>query len=358
MTKRILVWFWSGGGGGSQFAVNWARRLAQRFGAGNVALSLRADDPAIARAHTLGLETFAAEVMSNRHRPLASLSGLHTASRVLADHMRRSGAEVAALAMNFATAAPLSLTLRKPLVYCAHDPEPHPGDYAAQAQRATQALLLRRANRVLALSHYAGERLRRRVGAKLEVAPLSAVFAPDPTPPRTEGPVHFLFAGRMIAYKGLDLLADALDRIAARDDWRLTLVGEGPALTDAMLARLRRPQVRHARRAWLSEAELEALIGDCDVLLAPYRSATQSGVVAQALARGKPCLVTPVGALSEQIGAGRAGWIASAADGESVAKTMELLLDDPRARTEKSAAALALARDAWARDYWSWLEAL
>lgn len=242
MAKSFLIWFWSGGGGGSAFAVNLARRLAREYGADAVKLSLRADDPALTRARALGLRALGADIVSDRKRPLATLARLAHARAVLAEHAR--GAEAVIVAMNFAVAAPLSLQLKQKLIYCAHDPLPHPGDYAPLWQRATQKLLLARAARVVALSEYAAGLLRARgLGAKLAVAPLASVYEPQAPHARGPGPARLLLAGRMLAYKGLDILAAALKPIAARDDWRLTIAGHGPALDAAMSGRFAHAQV-------------------------------------------------------------------------------------------------------------------
>jgi glycosyltransferase involved in cell wall biosynthesis len=90
------------------------------------------------------------------------------------------------------------------------------------------------------------------------------------------------------------------------------------------------------------------------VALAPYRSATQSGIVAQAMAHGKPCVATPVGALPEQVGAG--GWIAREASAEAFAASLAQALDGDR--EAKARAAHAIARAVWEHDYWGWLSAL
>lgn len=355
MSPRILVWFWSGGGGGSAFAVRLAERLRERFGADAISISLRGDDPLIARAWAAGLDVKAADIVSDRRRPLSSLLGLAEASRTIAAHA--SGADLVVAAMNFATLAPLVWTLNKPLVYCAHDPAPHPGDYAVLAQRVTQALIMARAARVVALSDFAGSMLRRDsvVGEKLHVAPLSSVFKPEDAPRELGSPVRFLCLGRMMAYKGLDILADALPSLASRQDWRLTIAGRGPALDAGMAARFRLPQVEAVRDEWLEEGEIEDLLRSHDVLVAPYVSATQSGVVAQALACGMPCVVTPVGALGEQIEHGRAGWVASAAEASELARALQSVLDHPESIAVKAAGARAVAREAWQADSWGWL---
>lgn len=357
-TPRILIWFWSGGGGGSLFAYNLARRLSVRFGARAVTLSLRADDPTLERARDADFSVLAANIVSDRRKPLTTLSSLTRGARILADQARN--ADLVIVPMNFASAAPLSAGLKQPLVYCAHDPEPHPGDYARMLQRATQTVLLSRARKVMALSEYAAGRLRALGVAahKVEVAPLQSVFEPSPSRSKNGNLVQLVLAGRMIAYKGVDILADALAPLKTRDDWRLKIAGLGPALDDRMLARFAHPQIERAERAWMKDAELEALIANADVVLAPYRSATQSGVVAQAIAHGTPCIVTPVGALGEQIGKGEAGWIADRADASAFAAVMSRALDQPGDRAEKAAAALNLARKAWEDDHWGWLDHL
>lgn len=357
--SRFLIWYWSAtGGGGSQFAVNLSRRLAKRFGAGAVRLSLHADDPLLARASAEGdFETLAADVTTSRGQPLSSLMALADSKRVLEEHA--CDCDVVIVPMNFATAAPLAPSLRQPLVYFAHDPTPHPGDYAALGQRVTQALLISRASRVVALSRYAAGELTRLgvVERKLVTTPLSAVFEPQAQPARSGGPMRFLFAGRMMAYKGGGILAGALPELAAHDNWRLTIAGAGPALDESLRQRLSHPNITILPN-WMSEPELESHIAACDILLAPYRSATQSGVVAQALAFGKPSIVTPVGALPEQIGDGAAGWIASAADARALAEILVRVVKDDTSWAAKAAGAAEVATRAWNDDHWAWLDAI
>ena len=189
---RILVWFWSHGGGGSQFAVNLARRLRRDFGDANVALSMKAGDPMADAARDEGIEVRLADVVSHRARPFASLFGLNAAGKIIADHSR--GADVVVATMNFATLAPLSLGLAKPLVYCAHDPAPHPGDYAAAGQRLSQSVLLKRSDVVVALSQFAADALARdRAVASNSLLRLSSLCFSLPSP-RTTRAFRFLSA--------------------------------------------------------------------------------------------------------------------------------------------------------------------
>jgi glycosyltransferase involved in cell wall biosynthesis len=353
MTRRLLIWFWSGGGGGSQFALRLAQRLMLHFGADAVTLSLRSDDPILALARDVGVNALAANIISDRRRPLETLESLARSERTLASHAE--SADIVIVPMNFAVASVLSGRLRQPIVYCAHDPEPHPGDYASLAQRFTQSLLLRRATRVVALSNYAAGLLRRNgFGDKLHTVPLGSVFRPEAASSRAGGePCRFLFAGRMIAYKGLDVLADAI-ALLSPDEFELTLAGAGPALTAALIERFRSLGAK-PRDGWLSEGELDVLMRHADVVAAPYTSATQSGVVAQAMALGRPCVVTPVGALPEQVA--DTGWIAKGTSPRDVADAMQDAIS-LASRTHKASLARENAERLWSEDHWSWLSAV
>ena len=353
--KRILVWFWSHGGGGSQFAANLAYRLGVEFGHDRVVLSLASHDPTVVSARARGVEVRTADIVSDRRRPLESIIGLAKSANTIAQHAH--DCDVLIAAMNFATLAPLSTTISKPLVYCAHDPSPHAGDYAAFGQRVTQSWLLKRADQVVALSNYAADILRADPGvaARLRVAPLSSVFEPREAQAKRDGPLRFLFAGRMIAYKGLDLLADALDLLPPSDLWRLTIAGTGPALTGELTRRLTRRGAEVFDRRF-SEAELAQLFAESDVILAPYIEASQSGVVSDGLAAGKPCVVTAVGGLPEQIGFGSAGWIARERTSAALARTIELAVYDDQARVNLSAGSKTLGIEFWKGNVWGWLD--
>lgn len=329
-----------------------ARRLGVRFGAERVTLSLLDQDPTRSFAQSLGVNILSASNVSDRKRPLATLAGLAQSARVLSEHVKRARADVVCIAMNFASAAPLALTLRRPVAYFAHDPVAHAGDYARGMQKFTQDFLLKRSKAVVALSRFGAEQLNGVSRARLHVAPLSSVFAPQAADRNQRAsPVRLLMLGRMLDYKGLDVLADALPAIHAHQHWRLTIAGDGPALDAQMAARFADPRIS-VRRGWLSHAETQDLLRTHDVMLAPYREASQSGVVCEALAWGLPVIAAPVGALAEQIGNGRAGWLS---EPQAFGMTLAEMLNDPATRMRKAEAARGLAQEFWEQECWEWL---
>ena len=113
-----------------------------------------------------------------------------------------------------------------------------------------------------------------------------------------------LMFGRLLAYKGIDLLIAALENMPATMEFNLRVVGLGPETAELRtLAAM--PGVTVENR-WVPEDEIAALISWADVMVLPYREASQSGVGAVALAAGKQVLATRVGGLEEQF-AGEAG---------------------------------------------------
>ncbi len=224
-------------------------------------------------------------------------------------------------------------------------------------QSRMQHRLIRASSGVVALSDHVAEQIEAagllREGRRCEVIPLSAHDVASRRTPRPSPaqPIALLFLGRLLPYKGLSLLAQALAPLRDHRGWRLTVAGDSPEADQVRALFADFPQVE-IRTGLLDESEVDGLIRDHDVLVCPYLEASQSGVVAEALYQGMPCLVTPVGGLPEQIGFGRAGWVAEAVSSEALAETLRGVLDAPAAIGRMSAGALDLVRVAGAATAW------
>ena len=139
-----------------------------------------------------------------------------------------------------------------------------------------------------------------RPGTRLVVAAhppvaFGAVAPPDAHP----GPRRVLSFGRLLPYKGLDLLAEALRLLGPCPDLELRVVGQGPE--SAALAALRALPGVTVENRWVPEDEIGALLGWSDIVVLPYREASQSGVAAAALAAGRRVVATRVGGLAGQL---------------------------------------------------------
>ncbi len=316
------MWQWGRRGAGPRYALELARALRRSPGV-EVVLSLSngaeimagLDECDLPVPTYAGLAGWAGRLLTI---PLAAPA---LARRLCA--LRLDGAVCAMPApLDLLMAAALGLA-RIPYAVAVHDAVPHPGDMLP-AQAVLQRLLLRRAAALVALSaHVAGQLAPSgRPVLRSRLSPLS--YGPAAPPRQHGGPLRLLSFGRLLPYKGLDLLADALARIGpGRAEMRV--VGSGPE--SAELEALRRlPWVRVENR-WVPEAEVGALLGWADALVLSHREASQSGVAAAALAAGRMVVATRVGGLAEQL-AGQPGARLCEPDAESLAAAIEALLTD------------------------------
>ncbi|HCK83454.1 MAG TPA: hypothetical protein DHW63_02720 [Hyphomonadaceae bacterium] len=215
---------------------------------------------------------------------------------------------------------PVFAAARVPRMCLVHDVVPHSGDITAMAQEWLLSSALR-AQRVLTLSGFARTQLLR--SGRVKGDRLVTLFHPDfamanaPFPQRREKGLSVMFLGRVLPYKGLDLLVGAVEHVRALGvEIQLGVFGEGPL--GALESRLRRLGAE-VRNQWLSQAEIADGLGRYEVVAAPHREITQSGVVAHAFGAGRPVIATPVGALPEQVENGVTGLIAAQCTAESLA---------------------------------------
>ena len=245
---------------------------------------------------------------------------------------------------------------RRPSVLTAHDllpREPRPGQAYAQ-RRLYEAV-----DAVVVHSRYGRDQLVGRLGvdaSKVRVIPHGAFKhlttqpgeLPLPDELRAESPV-VLFFGLLRPYKGLDVLLDAWRGI---DDAELWIVGR-PRMTIEPLRARAPANVRFVPR-YVSDAELPAFFRRADVVVLPYSRTErfdQSGVLATALAFGKPTVVSDVGGFGEVAAAGAARLVPPNDPG-ALHDALERLLADPQEREGLAWGALAAASGPY-----SWQEA-
>jgi glycosyltransferase involved in cell wall biosynthesis len=137
-----------------------------------------------------------------------------------------------------------------------------------------------------------------------------------------------LFFGLIRPYKGLDVLIEAFAKLD--DSYRLIIAGE----TYAGRTELQRQLENHRgkdRILWIDkyidDQDVPELFAVADVVVLPYRSATQSGITAMAFHFGIPVIATNVGGLAETIEHGRNGLIVSAPDAGELASSINTYFD-------------------------------
>jgi glycosyltransferase involved in cell wall biosynthesis len=245
----------------------------------------------------------------------------------------------------------------RPLVLTAHDllpREPRPG------QARSQRRLYDRVDAIVVHSDYGRRQLVEELGippAKVHVIHhgafeyLTRITPKLPAelgdPPATT-PIA-LFFGLLRPYKGVGTLLEAWHGISDAELW---IVGR-PRMPLEPLRAAAPPNARFLPR-FVDDAELVALFERADVVVLPYQRTErfdQSGVLATALAFGKPVVLSDIGGFGEVAATG-AGVLVPPDDPPALQAALQRLIDDP---AERERLALA-AREAAAGPY-SWDEA-
>jgi glycosyltransferase involved in cell wall biosynthesis len=144
-------------------------------------------------------------------------------------------------------------------------------------------------------------------------------------------PIDVLFFGRILPYKGLDVLLQADPLIRNHlPDYRLAIVGEGNLAPYRSLIPSG-PCVKIVNR-FVSRGEASRFLRSAKVVVLPYIDASQSGVAAAALGVGTPVVVTAVGSLPEIIQDGRTGLVVPPNDPAALAEAISSLLTDEALR--------------------------
>jgi glycosyltransferase involved in cell wall biosynthesis len=242
---------------------------------------------------------------------------------------------------------------RGPIVLTAHDllpREPRPGQTWAQ-RRLYDAV-----DAVVVHSSYGRDLLVGRLGvdpAKVRVIhhgvfkhlTVQAHEVPLPAELRAVGAPVVLFFGLLRPYKGIETLLEAWRGIGSGAE--LWVVGRPRMPLEPLRARA--PSgVRFIPR-FVSDAELPAFFRRADIVALPYSRTERfdfSGVMATALAFGKPIVVSDVGGFAEVAAAGAARLVAPDDPG-ALRDAIESLLDDQQAREGLAWGALTAAKGAY-----------
>lgn len=118
-----------------------------------------------------------------------------------------------------------------------------------------------------------------------------------------EGKKYMLFFGLVRAYKGLDLLLDAFGLVKDKlPDLQLIIAGEFYEEEEkyrSQIASLGLNERVIIRNEFVPDGDLRKYFGASELIVQPYKTATQSGVTQVAFHFEKPMLVTNVGGLGE-----------------------------------------------------------
>lgn len=222
-----------------------------------------------------------------------------------------------------------------------HDPVPHSGE-ASWREKIPKKLFFPLAKGFFFYSEFALKQFEKyytRVknalyGIKLQPYTFVQTYIGE----RSAKPGYVLFFGRLSYYKGIDILLNAIPIIVKELPNQHFIIAGKPdydfKLDETLLQKVK-SNVTFIER-FLSTEELVKLIDNAQMVVCPYRDATQSGVVMTTFAVGKPVVATNVGSFAEYISDGVNGLLAEP-DSPSIAqKILEALKNDFYADLQKN----------------------
>jgi len=243
-----------------------------------------------------------------------------------------------------------------PLVLTVHDTNPFNGAPSSGLQGVGMGRLFDAFERLIVHTARGRDRLISQGVDPSRIAVLPhGLLGGDATPQRPDLPddvVTFLVFGKIKSYKGIDVLIEAFARLPPRlrDKARLRVVGK-PYMD---LGPLRALAMGHGvdpglEPRFVADEDLPGLFGPGTIATFPYREIEASGVLALALAHGRPILASRIGGFAEALADGVHGQLVPPDDPGALAAAMARFLDNPdfMAACAGNVAALARTMPAW-----------
>ena len=134
-----------------------------------------------------------------------------------------------------------------------------------------------------------------------------------------------LYFGFVRPYKGLIYLIEAMPMIISKIDVKLLIVGEFWEDKGSYLRRIRQLSIeKHVLviDRYIPNEEVGVYFNAANVIVLPYISATQSGIIQMAFGFNKPVITTNVGGLSEVVKNGKTGYVVPPKDSKALAEAV------------------------------------
>jgi glycosyltransferase involved in cell wall biosynthesis len=135
-----------------------------------------------------------------------------------------------------------------------------------------------------------------------------------------------LYFGLIRPYKGLDIMIKALGTIKHEfDDYTALILGEAYEDSQKYVDLIKSEGISSYtifRNEFIADSELPLYFSAADVLVLPYRTATQSGIVGIALQMDRPVIATQVGGLGEYIHEGETGYLVEPENPEAMGQAI------------------------------------
>lgn len=351
---NVLFWFWGRTAGGARYSLEVAKVLSTTPGV-NLYLSLSRQSEFFEEFEALSVPGLHVDTYESFGEMLCQTRHLPKYRRQLARFIRENKIDVVYAPMTHiwnCAIAPVFKRNGARYVLTMHDAITHRGD-----MEWLKNFLLRHdvmsSDRCVTLTEAVKQRVHEIYDYPLnciDVVPHGAFkygdFASRSLP---EGTVRVLFYGRVLEYKGLGLLLDAMRVLAEKEGphkFALELCGDGDMSPykkqlDVLVGLGCSMNIVNR---WIDESEIEEIFRRADICALPYIEASQSGVAAIAFATGLPMVATPQPGLQEQLAYG-GGVISNEVSADSFSTALVSVTTDKALYEQLSRAALQHAQD-------------
>ncbi len=225
---------------------------------------------------------------------------------------------------------PIMMRLRKKtrMYHVIHEVIPHEGDRQVGLVNLMNKAIVKFADIiVLRNKTYIGQMMERyKIGAErirfLELWRRYPAFSQ----PANSG--RALFFGRINPYKGIENL---LQIVRLCPDIQFDVIGRVEPQMEEIAQTLREEKNVKLNAEYVSDAQMRQAFLEADWVVAPYSSASQSGVIIDAYKYARPVIAYNVGAIPEQVEDGYSGYLIPAGDNEKFAETLRncMAMDRP-----------------------------
>lgn len=352
---NVLLWFWGRTAGGARYSLEVARALSGMPGL-NLYLSLSRQSDFFEEFEALSLPGLHVDTYQSFAGMIWQARCLPKYRRKLAQFIRENKIDVVYAPMTHIWNCAIAPVFRKNgarYVLTMHDAITHKGDMEWLKNFSLRHDVMS-SDRCITLTETVKLRVHEIYDYPLnsiDMAPHGAFKYGDfvGRSLSEDRPARVLFYGRILEYKGLGLLLDAMLVLAKREGlhkFALEVWGYGDMspYKKQLDTLVELGCSMNVVNRWIEEGEIEEIFRRADICTLPYIEASQSGVAAIAFATGMPIVATPQPGLQEQLLDG-GGVISNEVTADSFAAALVSVATDKALYEQLSLAGLRHAQD-------------
>lgn len=217
-------------------------------------------------------------------------------------------------------------------IHSIHDPIPHPGEFVTIFKKFNNYMIIKSLKQKIILH---GKRYYDDLLKLYETNPEDIHIVQLATEKRNYSKVNIseeksvLFFGRIRPYKGLDLFFKSMEKVFEKDnEIKAIVAGEGNLnpYNDLIKSKDRYEIYNYS----IPEEDIEHYFKRARIVVMPYSSATQSGIISLAYNFGRPVIVTNVGSLPEVVDNDATGYVVEKDENQISKAILKAINDDKK----------------------------